>query len=375
VSANVSNLSGAVAVTNSVLENAFGSGLDVYNESGTISALTVSGNLVQSTALTATSKGHGVIVQSLGTATAASGVTAGTIVNNRVLRFPSGGGILLYGGNVAGNAATTLGANSGSRVVVSGNVVRGASDAVPMNTNCIYVSVAGRGTGFVDVQNNGTVGEPLGANKGNCISVNSTGAATLTSAVTGNRVSPGTGHLDGAFGIAAGAAKQTVVGPLDLNTAVLDLTVDGNTVSATKSTGIFLLTRDSGTLRTRVQNNNVAAPVELAGESGIVVRSGDLPSPQDSTVCLQIQSNTTAGSVSSATGDRAPGIGLRKQGGDAAINDFGVVGLVTNPTQQAGVVAHVSSLNPSSALGTGGFGTSGAYIISGNNFVPCTLPF
>ncbi|MFQ6171951.1 Ig-like domain-containing protein [Oryzobacter sp. R7] len=376
VSAGVTNLSGAVNVSNSVLENAYGSGVDVYNESGTISSLTVSGNLIQSTTSTATSKGHGVIVQSLGSASAASGVTTASIADNRVLHFPSGGGILLYGGNVSGLAApaTTLGAGAGAKVLVSGNVVRGASDAVPMNTNCIYVSVAGRGTGFVDVQANGTAGEPLGANRGNCISVNSTGSATLVSQVTGNRVSPGAGHVDGAFGITAGAAKQTVVGPADLNSAVLDLTVDGNTVSASKSTGIFLLTRDSGTLRTRVQNNTVAAPVELAGEAGIVVRSGDLAAG-DASVCLQIQSNTTAGSVNGATGDRAPGIGLRKQGADAAINDFGVVGLVSSPTLQAGVVSHVSNSNPASALGTGGYGTSGAYVISGNNFVPCTLPF
>lgn len=374
VSSGVSNLSGAVTVTNSVLENAYGSGVDVYNESGTISALTVSGNLIQSTALTATSKGHGIIVQSLGSATAASGVTAATIANNAVRNFPSGGGILLYGGNVSGVGApvTILGANAGSKVVVSGNIVRGASDATPMNTNCIYVSVAGRGTGFVDVQTNGTVAQPLGANRGNCISVNSTGAATLVSQVTSNRVSPGAGHLDGAFGIAAGAAEQTVVGPVDLNTAVLDLIVDSNTVSATKSSGIFLLTRDSGTLRTRVQNNIVAAPVELAGESGIVVRSGDLVAG-DANVCLQIQSNTTAGSAGVA--GVAPGIGLRKQGNDAGLNDFGVVGLPTNPTLQAGVVSHVSANNPASAVGTGGYGTSGAYIISGDNFEPCTLPF
>ena len=376
VSTGVNNLSGAVSVANSVLENAFGSGIDVYNEAGTISSLSVTGNAIHSTSTTATSKGHGVILQSLGSAGTASAVTTASIASNTVRNFPSGGGILLYGGNTSGVGApvTTLGSASGSKVVVSGNVVRGASDTTPMNTNCIYVSVAGRGSGFVDVQNNGTVGEPLGANRGNCISVNSTGAATLVSQVTGNRVSPGPGHLDGAFGIAAGAAKQTVVGPTDLNTAVLDLVVDGNTVTATKSTGIFLLTRDSGTLRTRVQNNTVAAPVELAGESGIVVRSGDLVAG-DSTVCMQIQANTTAGSVSQATGDTAPGIGLRKQGTDAAINDFGVVGLVTNPTLQAGVVAHVSALNPGSTLGTGGFGTGRAYIISGNSFVPCTLPF
>ena len=243
-----------------------------------------------------------------------------------------------------------------------------------MATNCIYVSVAGRGTGYVDVQNNGTVSQPLGANFGNCISVNSTGAATLTSAVTGNRVTPGPGHQDGAYGIAAGAAKQTVVGPTDLNTAVLDLVVDGNVVSATKSTGIFLLTRDSGTLRTRVQNNNVAAPVELAGESGIVVRAGDLVAG-DANVCLQIQSNTTAGSVSSATGDTAPGIGLFKRGTDQVLNDFGVVGLTTTPSTAATTVSLVSANNPGSSLGTGGFGTSRAYVIQGNNFVPCILPF
>ena len=56
-------------------------------------------------------------------------------------------------------------------------------------------SASDGGTGFVDVQNNGTVGEPLGANRGNCISVNSTGAATLTSLVSSNRVAPGAGQI------------------------------------------------------------------------------------------------------------------------------------------------------------------------------------
>ncbi|HNV41449.1 MAG TPA: Ig-like domain-containing protein [Ornithinibacter sp.] len=373
VSAGVSNLSGVVSVTNSVLANAYGSGIDIYNESGTISSLTVSGNVVQSSTSTTTSKGHGVIVQSLGSAGGASAVTAAAIANNRVLNFPSGGGILLYGGNVAGASATILGANAGSKVVISGNVVRGASDGTPMNTNCIYVSVAGYGTGFVDVQNNGTVGEPLGANRGNCISVNSTGAATLTSLVSSNRVAPGAGQIGGAFGIAGGAAKQTVVGPTDLNSAVLNLTVDGNAVSATKSSGISLLTRDSGTLRSRVQNNNVAAPVELAGESGIVVTSGDQIAG-DATVCLQILNNSTAGSVNSVAGGTAPGIGLFKRGTVQTTNDFGVSGLTATPTSAADVVTYVSSVNSGSALGSGIYGTFRAQV-SGNNYVPCTLPF
>jgi large repetitive protein len=373
----VTNLTGAVTVSNSALRRARGSGIDIYNRAGTISSLTVSGNLVESTTSTATSAGSAVLVQALGSANTAASIGGGSIANNIVRNFPNGGGVLLYGGNVAGSSApaTTFGSAS-TPVVVSGNSVRGESDVQPLNTQCVLLAMAGRGTGVVNVTSNGTVSEPLGRNRGNCISVNSTGAFTLASAVTGNFVSPGSGQIGGAHGISGGADNQTVVGPAVLDTAVLNLTVSNNVVSQVKGSGIRFLANSSGTLRMRLQNNTVAAPTEPSGSAGIRVDSGTSGgSAVNTTVCLQISGNTTAGSTSQATGDTAPGIGLRKQGADAAVNAFGIVGLSPSPAVASQTVAYVSGQNPASAPGTGGFGTSGTYIVAGNFFVSCTLPF
>ncbi|MEO5609321.1 MAG: Ig-like domain-containing protein [Ornithinibacter sp.] len=374
VASGVSNLVGAVAVSNSVLENAYGSGLDVYNEAGTISALTVSSNLVQSGTSTGSSKGHGVIVQALGSSSTAAAVTSGGISGNAVRGFPSGGGILLYGGNVAGAAApaATFG-TSDAHVSVSGNTVRGASDGVPMNTNCVYLGLAGRGSGFIDVVNNGTPTTPMGANRGTCISVNSTGAPTLTSTVSGNVVAPGAGQNSGAFGIAGGAAAQVVVGPSTLTSAVLDVRVLNNSVSGVKGTGVSFVARDSATMRARIQNNSVAAPTESGGgEPGIQISSGD-PSGGDATVCLLITGNVSAGSLSQALGQVAPGIGLRKQGNVAAVNDFGISGLTSSPTTAGPAAAYVASVNPGSSAGGAAYGGLGAFVLSGDNFLPCAL--
>ena len=110
----------------------------------------------------------------------------------------------------------------------------------------------------------------------------------------------------------------------------------------------------------------MSAPT-LANRNGIRVDSGSATG--DVTTCLAISGNTSAGSGANQ------GIGLRKQGADAAVNVFGVVGLSPSPATAAQTVAYVSGQNPASAPGTGGFGTSGAYIVAGNNFVSCTLPF
>lgn len=373
----VANLTGTVTVTNSALRRAYGHGVDVYNRSGTISSLTVSNNLIESTTSSTTSTGSAVLVQALGSATTAAAVGTGTVSGNTVRNFPNGGGVLLYGGNVAGPDAptTTFGATA-TPVVVSGNSIRGESDAQPLNTQCVILAMAGRGSGAVNVTNNGTAVEPLGRNRGNCISVNSTGAFTLDSAVTGNYVAPGSGQIGGAHGISGGADNQTVVGPTVLDSAALNLTVSNNVVSQTKGIGIRFLANSSGTLRMRLQNNTVAAPTEPSGSPGIRVDSGTSTSSSvNTTVCLQISGNTSAGSTSSATGDTAPGIGLRKQGSDPAVNTFGIVGLSPNPATASQTVTYVSGQNPASQPGTGGFGTSGTYILSGSAFVSCTLPF
>lgn len=382
VSTGVTNLSGAVTIGNSVLENAYGGGIDVYNEAGTISSINVTGNLVRSTTSATTSKGYGITVQAVGSAASAASVAAGSVSTNSVLNFPSGGGVQLIGGNVTGSGApsSTLGSAAGSRITLSGNTIRGESVANPMATQCVLVSVAGKGSGYVDVTNNGSAGTPLGNNKGNCISVNATGAATLTSTVTGNYVSPAAQSPLVASGIAGGSDKQVLGDASTLDSAVLSTTVSNNTVSSTTGVGIRYLANSSGTLSAKVQNNTVGASSVSDGVGGTVgnyairVDSGtSTGTAVDTNVCLQVSGNTATGSTSTATASTFPGIGLRKQGTVATTNDFGIVGLANNPATAAQAESYVSSQNPGSTSGT--FGTGGAAVVSGSNFIPCTLAF
>ena len=95
----------------------------------------------------------------------------------------------------------------------------------------------------------------------------------------------------------------------------------------TDGPGIFPIVRDSGsTMTARVLNNTVAAPIATnAARAGIRVDSGSAQG--DTTLCLEISGNTTAGSTNTATGTTSPGINLRKQGTDPAINTFGIEGM------------------------------------------------
>src|SRR5213075_2880767 len=103
---------------------------------------------------------------------------------------------------------------------------------------------------------NGTVATPLGNNKGNCVSLNATGAYNLTVTANSNVVSPGTGQNAGAFGMSGGTDKQVlVVGTAD--SAVMNLTLNNNTVSNSKNSGIRFLANSQGTLNAKIQNNTV----------------------------------------------------------------------------------------------------------------------
>src|SRR5207237_9671824 len=61
------NINGTLSVTNSVLTNAFDSGIHVENDAGTISNATITGNTITSSTSTATSKGTGINVVLHGT--------------------------------------------------------------------------------------------------------------------------------------------------------------------------------------------------------------------------------------------------------------------------------------------------------------------
>ena len=370
--ATVTNVSGAVTVSNSKLLGAFQHGVDILNNAGTISNLQLNNNQITSPVAQADSRGSGIRVNELGSTSTVSSLTKGSISGNDITGFPTGGGIVLQGGNTAssGAPAGTFGtAGNGNAVIITGNLIRGHSTANPMNTNCILVTMPARGTGYIDIISNGTTGTPLGLNRGNCISVNVFGDYRLVGKVTSNQVRPQT-QIGGAFGITFGTASQTVGGAV-LDSAVLDLAVQNNTVSGTTNSGIRSATLNSGTTRARVTGNTVAAPTDLSGAYGIRVDSGNTSSV-DTSVCLDLSGNTTAGSLNSGTGSTAPGIGLRKQGSVATTNDFGIVGLSPSPADPSQTVAYVSGQNPGSAAGTSG---AKAEIVSGSNFVSCVLPF
>jgi hypothetical protein len=165
-----------------------------------------------------------------------------------------------------------------------------------------------------------------------------------------------TPNLGGGNGIAGG---NGVAGAGNAWTPNLTLIVTNNTISGTDGNGILLVGRGtSGTAKFKIADNNVSAPVNAGGfaAEGIRVDAGNAASANDS-VFLNIFGNTSAGS------NGAGGIGLRKQGTNAAVNVFGIfdsdTGLTNNPTN-TDVVNFVNSLNPNG---------NGTDIISGSGFV------
>ena len=175
--------------------------------------------------------------------------------------------------------------------------------------------------------------------------------------------------------MSGGTDKQVLADLSTADSAVMNLTANNNTVTNSKNSGIRFLANSTGTLNAKIQNNTVGIPnTGLAGpsEPGIRVDTGtSVGTAIDTNVCLNISGNTTAGSTFSGT--TFPGIGLRKQGTVSTTNNFGIVGLSPSPATAAQTETYVSSQNPLSVPGT--FGTGGTAVISGSNFVSCTLGF
>ncbi len=352
------NLSGTVTITGNTLTNAYYHGVDIFNFSGTIADATISGNTITSTNSTATSKGSGIRFIAFGSAATIANVTRATIANNIISNFPSATGIMAQGGN--GNAAGPAGvfgtAGSGSDIIaITGNRVAGFSAANRLGTQAILAVVNGKGQGNFNVSSNGTVANPLTNSIGTTIAVSSLGQAVVTATVSSNVIV--SNNAAGANGIGAGTSQT--FGATD--TPSLTVTISNNQISQTDGNGILATARDAtGTLRAKIQNNTVAAP--LAGNrNGIRIDAGNAVSINDS-VCLNISGNTTAG-----VGLSPEGIGLRKQGTVAATNNFALHGFATSPANQAQTAAYVTGQNPGSSSGT--------LIIAGDNFNSPTCSF
>jgi hypothetical protein len=231
-----------------------------------------------------------------------------------------------------------------------------------MGTSAIEVSVNGgnssqRSQGNFIVSNN----NPLTNMAGTAILVGHNGYADGTYVMNGNTIvanntvaSPGIG---GGNGIVASSAE----------TPNMTWTITNNNISQTDGNGILAVSRGvTGTLNVGIRNNTVAAP--LTGvRPGIRVDAGNAASVDD-VVCAEIANNVSGGSGGHA------GIGIRKQGTNASINDFGIEGLAPSPATCGQAEDRVSSQNPGAVTtGTDCDGNPGSktLAISGSNFVSC----
>jgi uncharacterized repeat protein (TIGR01451 family) len=356
------NLDGVVTITGNTLTNAFFHGVDILNFNGTLTNVTISGNAMTSTTSTATSKGSGIRFQALGSATTVANITRATISNNVFSNFPSGNGIVMNCGNssTSGPGGTCGTPGSGVNVIsVTGNRAVGQASPNQMGSNAIAVAVAGgngasRSQANYDVSGNGTAALPLTNFKGTGVACSVFGMSTATCTITNNVMVAN--NILASRCIASGVDRLIAAG----DTPDLTATISNNSITACDGNGIFTGALNSnGTARLKIQNNNVAAP--LTGvRQGIRIDSGT-PSAAgtDTTVCLNISGNTSAGSIAGAMG-----IGLRKEGTAPATNAFAVNGMAATSTP--GVETFVNGLNPA-----GG----GTLLISADSgFTNCSLP-
>jgi hypothetical protein len=366
VSSGIDNIDGAVTINGNVLSNAFYHGVDIYDESGTISNLIITNNTLTSSTSTASSKGVGIRVQANGSASGAAAVTTGSISSNSVFNFPSDSGIKILGGNAGGATQAILGdPASGSNIItINGNHVNGASSAAPLGSNAIEVAMTGNGKANFAITNNGTAGNPLQHFKGIGI-VASGGNNAVDKFLIDNNFIDGGDNIFSSRGIATGA--QIGIG----QTGTVTATVTNNTVNNTDGSGIFAaITNSNNTGIFKIDNNTVGAP-RSADTVGIRVESGSASG--NTTVNLEMTGNTTLGS-----GD-APGIGVRKQGTNAAVNVFGIEGFGAGNHTPNEVEDLLGTLNPNSELSSNNFTNSGtrnakAIVFNGDNFVSATVP-
>jgi hypothetical protein len=354
-----SNISGNLSLTNSTLTTAFDHGLRVRNASGTLTNVTVTGNTFTSTTTTATSKGSAVNIELVGTAATVANLTKATVANNSISNFPSGAGIKVLGGNAnAAGPAATVGASAIDVVSITNNQVAGLSTAVRLGTTAIEATVSGRGSGNFDITNNGTAGSPLRNMTGTGITLAAFGNASVSGTIANNVIVAN--NALGSAGISTGA--DALFGFTD--TPSINATVNGNSVSNTSGNGILAGVRNSfGIGKFTITNNIVGAPTASV-RPGIRVDSGT-GAGGNASLCLQLTGNTTGGSGGS------PGIGLRKEGVNPAVNVFGIVGM--SATSSPGVEQYVDSLN-SSVPAPFGDGDGVSLLSATSGFTNCSLP-
>jgi hypothetical protein len=360
------NLTGAVTITNNVISQTEAEGIDIHNFAGTISNADISNNALSDTGDVAT-PGSAISLLAGGQPSAAASITRAAISNNTITDFRAGVGVQVRGGNVnAGGPPGNAGiAGSATDIIaVTGNLMNGGSGGVGNQPDRFFTGgAAGIGQGNFDVSNNGTAGNRIRNIDCIAIELQADGPVNVTTTVQNNFINANSAV--GCAGIAVGTDDPSALGAGTHSTLI-----SGNDVMGTDGPGIFPIVRDSGsTMTARVLNNTVAAPITTnAARAGIRVDSGSATG--DTTLCLEISGNTTAGSTNTGTATTSPGINLRKQGTDPAVNAFGIEGMAA--TSSPGVENYVNGLNTSTS---GTFGVGGTALLSAaSGFTNCNAP-
>jgi uncharacterized repeat protein (TIGR01451 family) len=358
--ATVNNVSGTVSITSNTLDNSYQNGIQILNNAGTISNLTITNNSLTSDSNAANSVGSAIqVLEDQGTS--ATSVTAGSISGNTIHNFPSGGGIVVHIGSTAVTAAGSI-ANLATPLVIQDNVINGfGPGAAGLGTNGVELTVGHQVDGFFTVGGSGH-GNTITNVKGDGIACskfgNNGGAGSTKCSISFNTIVAN--NTANSPGINTGADSGTA----NTNTPTLYLNIHNNNVSNTTGNGILSTVRSTdGTGVFFIQNNTVAQPTSVSGTIyGIRVDSGNNTEATGATVCLKISGNTTVGSTNGSL--TAPGIGLR-QNHAAVVSSFQIDGLVPASANDAQMEAYVGNAgqNPGSANGT--FGATGVNSISG----------
>jgi hypothetical protein len=360
----VNNLSGVVSVTNSNLTNAWYHGIDIYNESGTISDLTVSNDTFTSSTSTSQSKGSGIRMQANGSATTAGVVTKATVSSNTVNNYPSDSGIKIQGGNAALGPQAGMGTPGSATNIVSitGNAISGASSAAPIGSNGIETAMTGTGQAKFSITNNGTAAVPIRHFKGIGITNSGGNLANVVSIISGNFIDGGD-NIFSSRGMAVGS--QLGVG----QAGTMKASITNNTINNADGSEIFAGVLNSGNTVSLIIKNNTLGPSRDGSSTALQVNSGSTTG--NTNLCLDMASNTATGSGG------FPGIGVRKQGTVSNVNTYGIVGLTPSPATPNPTEDYVGTQNPGSVLGAVGFSNDGlravrAIVNNGSNFVSCS---
>lgn len=359
--ANLSNLSGAVDISNNVLTSNEASGISIANRGGTISSATVNGNRI-SDAGDELTPGSAVFVSATGSSVGAATITKATISGNVITEFRDGYGVRVFGGNQDGATESVLGTpgSPANVIAITGNRMDGGSGGLGHQPDrFVDVRLFGAGDANLDVSENGTIAEPIRHVDCHAIGLQAGGPMDVTAEFDANVIAAG--NTGGCAGISATAVTFHDVG------ATLVARMTNNNVGVTSGPGVRVDAYGVSAVTAQILNNTVQAPTG-GGYGGIRAESGATAS-DDARLCLKISGNTTAGGISSG-GAAAPGIHLAKNSPVATTNDFGIDGLPPGVTGTPGVENYVNGLNTSASGSIGVNGTLLAPATTG--FTSCT---